>query len=113
MTLSHITYDIVYIQLVINLEEAQDYEIGSEFLSFIQRQKCVSDELEDYHFEEFDPEAEYVSNYPIIKKIFLFLEIFGIMLKKEVLTHQSQSLCSLHLLITKVPMIGHSLRRGI
>ena len=90
MTLRDITCDIIIMQLVINLEEAQDYEIGSEFLSFIQRQKRVCDELEDYHFEEFDPEAEYVSNYPIVKKIVLVLEIFGTMLKKEVLNRQPQ-----------------------
>ena len=34
------------------------YEAGCEFLAFIEKHPQVSDELEDYHFEEFDPEAE-------------------------------------------------------
>ena len=40
------------------LEEAREYEAGSEFLSFIEKRPHVSEELEDIHFEEFDPESE-------------------------------------------------------
>ncbi|XP_019853956.1 PREDICTED: rho GTPase-activating protein 29-like [Amphimedon queenslandica] len=44
--------------LLESIDETRDYEAGSEFLSFIEKRPHVSEELEDYHFEEFDPESE-------------------------------------------------------
>lgn len=47
---------VVYIQLQNSMEDVQQYEVGSEFLNFIQKQPTAAVELEDYHFEEMDPE---------------------------------------------------------
>lgn len=40
------------------LMDSGEYEIGTDFLQYISRNPEQSDELEDYLFEEFDPEAE-------------------------------------------------------
>lgn len=40
-----------------DIKQTQEYEVGSEFLHFITLQRQVADDLEDYHFEEFDPES--------------------------------------------------------
>ena len=51
-------YTSLSLQLLESIDETRDYEAGSEFLSFIEKRPHVSEELEDYHFEEFDPESE-------------------------------------------------------
>jgi hypothetical protein len=45
-------------QLTLSCEEVRGYECGKEFLNFIEKHPRVSDELEDFHFEEFDPDEE-------------------------------------------------------
>ena len=45
-------------QLEEQLERTREYEVGNEFLQFIERHPAAEEELEDYHFEEFDPEFE-------------------------------------------------------
>ena len=47
-------------QLEDQLERTREYEVGNEFLQFIERQPAAEEDLEDYHFEEFDPEFESV-----------------------------------------------------
>ncbi len=43
--------------MVQNLAAVQDYSLGSEFMNHISRHPRQAEELEDYLFEEFDPEA--------------------------------------------------------
>ncbi len=43
--------------MVQNLAAVQDYSLGSEFMNHIGRHPRQAEELEDYLFEEFDPEA--------------------------------------------------------
>ena len=40
------------------LEEAGQYQIGSEFMSYISKHPEQREEPEDYLFGEFDPESE-------------------------------------------------------
>ena len=40
-----------------NLAAVKDYDVGSEFMRYIRRHDRQAEELEDYLFEEFDPEA--------------------------------------------------------
>lgn len=42
-------------------DRVSGYRIGSEFMEYIQRHARRQEEPEDYLFEEFDPEAEYVA----------------------------------------------------
>ncbi len=47
----------ITVQMVQSLGAVQDYGLGSEFMNHISRHPRQAEELEDYLFEEFDPEA--------------------------------------------------------
>ena len=42
------------------INDVEEYNIGSEFMAYIRRHPEQMEEPEDYLFEEFDPDAEYV-----------------------------------------------------
>ena len=44
-------------QMVHNVDRVRDHEVGSEFMKYIRRQSKRREELDDYLFVEFDPEA--------------------------------------------------------
>lgn len=46
------------LKMVRFLDDVREYNIGSEFMAYIQRHPEQQEEPEDYLFEEFDPEAE-------------------------------------------------------
>ena len=45
-------------QMARNIDEVRDYEVGHEFMRYIEHHPEAKEEPEDYLFEEFDPEAE-------------------------------------------------------
>ena len=51
----------VWHQMARNLEEVRDYEVGQEFMNYISQHPEAKEEPEDYLFEEYDPEAEWVN----------------------------------------------------
>lgn len=50
-------YFCLHSQMVHNVDRVRDYEVGSEFMKYVRRQSQRREELDDYLFEEFDPEA--------------------------------------------------------
>lgn len=45
-----------FLQMDHYLGVVQDYDIGSDFMHYIERHPKLKDEPEDYQFEEFSPE---------------------------------------------------------
>ena len=46
----------LFLQMDHYLVAVQDYDIGSDFMHYIERHPKLKDEPEDYQFEEFSPE---------------------------------------------------------
>ncbi len=61
------------LQMNKSLMDSREYEVGTDFVRFVTRNPEQMDELEDYLFEEFDPESEAESvRFPFSIPVFPF-----------------------------------------